>query len=77
VHAATACAWPPTAVHAHAAGPSTDITPFIATNPCLPEPSAYIALSFTNFGTANGHAFGGEYLELEPGERIRYTAAEA
>jgi uncharacterized protein YndB with AHSA1/START domain len=30
-------------------------------------------MSFTNFGTGNGHSFGGEYLELVPGERIRYT----
>jgi uncharacterized protein YndB with AHSA1/START domain len=30
-------------------------------------------MSFTNFGTGGGHAFGGEYLELVPGERIRYT----
>ncbi len=30
-------------------------------------------MSFTNFGTGNGHAFGGEYLELVPSERIRYT----
>jgi uncharacterized protein YndB with AHSA1/START domain len=29
--------------------------------------------SFTNFTTAQSHAFGGEYLELVPGERIRYT----
>lgn len=30
-------------------------------------------MSFTNFATGNGHAFGGEYLELVPHERIRYT----
>jgi uncharacterized protein YndB with AHSA1/START domain len=30
-------------------------------------------MSFTNFGTGNGHAFGGEYEELVPNERIRYT----
>lgn len=30
-------------------------------------------MSFTNFGTGNSHAFGGEYLELVPYERIRYT----
>jgi uncharacterized protein YndB with AHSA1/START domain len=30
-------------------------------------------MSFTNFNTGNGHAFGGEYLELVPNERIRYT----
>lgn len=30
-------------------------------------------MSFTNFSTGNGHAFGGTYLELVPGERIRYN----
>lgn len=30
-------------------------------------------MSFTNFTTGNGHSFGGEYLELIPHERIRYT----
>jgi uncharacterized protein YndB with AHSA1/START domain len=30
-------------------------------------------MSFTNFGTGRGHSFGGEYLELTPHERIRYT----
>ena len=30
-------------------------------------------MSFTNFGTGNSHSFGGEYLELVPNERIRYT----
>ena len=25
------------------------------------------------FGNGHSHAFGGEYLELEPGKRIRYT----
>ena len=30
-------------------------------------------MSFTNFTSANAHAFGGEYLELVPNERIRYT----
>jgi uncharacterized protein YndB with AHSA1/START domain len=30
-------------------------------------------MSFTNFGTGNGHSFGGEYRELVPGERIRYA----
>ena len=31
------------------------------------------AMSFTNFSTGHGHSFGGEYLELVPFERIRYT----
>ena len=30
-------------------------------------------MSFENFTTGRAHAFGGEYLELVPGERIRYT----
>lgn len=30
-------------------------------------------MSFTNFTTGNSHLFGGEYLELAPFERIRYT----
>jgi uncharacterized protein YndB with AHSA1/START domain len=30
-------------------------------------------MSFTNFTTGNGHSFGGEYLEIVPNERIRYT----
>lgn len=30
-------------------------------------------MSFTNFTTGHGHSFGGEYLELVPNERIRYT----
>jgi uncharacterized protein YndB with AHSA1/START domain len=32
-------------------------------------------MSFTNFTTGGGHSFGGRYLELEPGRRLRYTAA--
>lgn len=31
-------------------------------------------MSFTNFSTGNGHSFGGTYLELQPNERLRYTA---
>ena len=30
-------------------------------------------MSFTNFTTGTSHSFGGEYLELVPHERIRYT----
>ena len=30
-------------------------------------------MSFTNFSTGKRHSFGGEYLELVPYERIRYT----
>ena len=32
-------------------------------------------MSFTNFTTGQSHSFGGRYLELTPGERIRYTDA--
>lgn len=30
-------------------------------------------MSFRNFGSGHSHSFGGEYLELVPGVRIRYT----
>ena len=30
-------------------------------------------MSFTNFTTGRSHSFGGEFLELVPHERIRYT----
>jgi uncharacterized protein YndB with AHSA1/START domain len=30
-------------------------------------------MSFTNFTTGQAHGFGGKYLELVPGERLRYT----
>lgn len=30
-------------------------------------------MSFRNFTTGDSHAFGGEYLELTPNQRIRYT----
>ena len=30
-------------------------------------------MSFTNFTTRSSHSFGGEYLELVPHERLRYT----
>jgi uncharacterized protein YndB with AHSA1/START domain len=30
-------------------------------------------MSFTNFSTGHSHAFGGEYLELTPSSRLRYT----
>ncbi len=30
-------------------------------------------MSFTNFANGGSHAFGGKYVELVPGERIRYT----
>lgn len=30
-------------------------------------------MSFRNFTTGNSHAFGGEFVELVPGELVRYT----
>jgi uncharacterized protein YndB with AHSA1/START domain len=30
-------------------------------------------MSFANFASGQGHSFGGEYLELVPHERLRYT----
>jgi uncharacterized protein YndB with AHSA1/START domain len=30
-------------------------------------------MSFTNFSNGQSHSFGGEYLELKPHERLRYT----
>ncbi len=30
-------------------------------------------MSFTNFTTGQSHSFGGSYLELVPGERLRYS----
>ena len=30
-------------------------------------------MSFTNFTTGQSHSFGGKYVELVPGKRIRYT----
>jgi len=31
-------------------------------------------MSFTNFSTGGSHSFGGEYLELVPHQRLRYTS---
>ena len=31
-------------------------------------------MSFTNLTNGRSESFGGEYLELEPGKRVRYTA---
>jgi uncharacterized protein YndB with AHSA1/START domain len=30
-------------------------------------------MSFRNFTTGGAHSFGGEFLELEPGKRLKYT----
>ena len=31
-------------------------------------------MSFTNLTTGNGHSFGGKYVELVPGQKIKYTS---
>ena len=38
-----------------------------------PKVGGKFRMSFTNFTTGKSHSFGGEYLELVPGQRIRYT----
>src|SRR6201985_801057 len=38
-----------------------------------PKAGGTFKMSFRNFTTGNGHSFGGEYLELVPGERLIYT----
>jgi uncharacterized protein YndB with AHSA1/START domain len=38
-----------------------------------PKVGGKFRMSFTNFTTGKAHSFGGEYLELIPNERIRYT----
>ncbi len=38
-----------------------------------PKVGGTFKMSFRNFTTGNGHSFGGEYRELVPGERLRYT----
>ena len=38
-----------------------------------PSVGGTFRMSFRNFTTGNSHAFGGEFLELVPGERVRYT----
>jgi len=40
-----------------------------------PKVGGTYKMSFTNFTTGGGHSFGGRYLELEPGKKLRYTAA--
>lgn len=39
-----------------------------------PKVGGSYKMSFTNFSTGNSHSFGGQYLELVPHERLRYTA---
>ena len=38
-----------------------------------PRVGGTFKMSFRNFTTGNGHSFGGEYVELVPDERLRYT----
>ena len=38
-----------------------------------PKAGGTFRMSFRNFTTGESHAFGGEYVELVPGERLRYT----
>jgi len=38
-----------------------------------PHVGGTFKMSFTNFSSGNGHSFGGEYRELVPNERIRYS----
>lgn len=38
-----------------------------------PKVGGTFKMSFTNFTTRQSHSFGGEYLELVPNERLRYT----
>jgi len=37
-----------------------------------PKVGGSYKMSFTNFTTGKSHSFGGKYLELVPGERLRY-----
>ena len=38
-----------------------------------PEVGGTFKMSFRNFTTGKSHSFGGEYVELVPNERLRYT----
>ena len=38
-----------------------------------PKVGGTFKMSFRNFTTGHGHSFGGKYVELVPGERVRYT----
>ena len=38
-----------------------------------PKVGGTFRMSFRNFTTGGSHAFGGEFLELVPGTRVRYT----
>ena len=38
-----------------------------------PEKGGSFRMSFENFSTGNSHSFGGNYLEVKPGELLKYT----
>jgi uncharacterized protein YndB with AHSA1/START domain len=38
-----------------------------------PKVGGTFKMSFRNFTTGNGHAFGGQYVEIVANERLRYT----
>ena len=38
-----------------------------------PRVGGKFRMSFTNFSSGGGHSFGGEYLELVPDEKLRYS----
>lgn len=38
-----------------------------------PSVGGKFRMTFRNFGTGHAHSFGGEYIELVPGERVVYT----
>lgn len=38
-----------------------------------PKVGGTFAMSFRNFTTGDSHSFGGEFIELVPGEYLRYT----
>ena len=38
-----------------------------------PKVGGTYRMSFRNFTTGQSHSFGGQYVELVPGERVRYT----
>ena len=38
-----------------------------------PKVGGTYKMSFTNFTTGQAHSFGGTYVELTPGKRLRYT----
>ena len=37
------------------------------------KPGGSYRMSFINFSTGNGHSFGGKFLEIKPGEFLKYT----